>query len=462
MNLGSNFKYSFIILLISLTVLLSDSKKSEACVTCCSVKPCITPGSMSTSFSTYYSSTFTSLWTTATSAINGVYSTQISMFQSASFWDRLSTSDEDLQNPFYNLSKWPHVLWDYELRPTLEDAANQLHALKIDQSRAIGSFFDAQEQVMAQKDFQVKQIEAHRTYRPSEMVCTVGTVVGGLQRVNIIRRSLERSWTTEQARVGGNTTVDAAVEVFTDKGPAKSNKERHRLYIERYCDVNSNRGVAADGCSVASPPSTAPILPDRDVRLTEVIFEPMTIDIRNIDTRHSVEALVRNIVEPNVEGLVHLYSSGVTTGDTSGTTAEKVMLKRRKMQAARQGIYDAVYHIISRRVPGSGGDDYADYIQDLRGEAGVTINVSDNPSYEEVMNTLLAERFRSGDYQHYLVDEPENIAKEMVGLQGMSLVQHQDFLDLVDRFSVMLATQVARDIRKSYGAGTGAGSTPTN
>ena len=57
----------------------------------------------------------------------------------------------------------------------------------------------------------------------------------------------------------------------------------------------------------------------------------------------------------------------------------------------------------------------------------------------------MTQRFRSGKYSLRQIDEPENNQREQVIEQALQLIQMSDELDLMDHYSLLLASQVSEE-----------------
>ena len=129
-------------------------------------------------------------------------------------------------------------------------------------------------------------------------------------------------------------------------------------------------------------------------------------------------------------------------------------------KAKRQAVYDALYFVVARRAPGSKSGEFLEKMRgiaagasgDTPGGAGVDpayFAPNQNPSRNEIMQVMMAERFRTGSYSVDQVDNPENNGREMVVQQAFMAMQLTDQLDLMDRFSIMLAAEVSENVRAS-------------
>ncbi|MBV1929138.1 MAG: hypothetical protein KUG81_06455, partial [Gammaproteobacteria bacterium] len=143
-----------------------------------------------------------------------------------------------------------------------------------------------------------------------------------------------------------------------------------------------------------------------------------------------------------------------TTATLPGVTeGRKNMIQRRALVAQRLLAYEAYDHILSRRMPGSRLNEAPDsLVTNLRERTGIqAADISANPSYQEVVNAVISERFRTGVYHNDLISDPDVVKSELVTLQAWHVIQQHDHLDLMDRFAMLLAAQVANEVNKRGG-----------
>ncbi|MFH1158402.1 MAG: hypothetical protein V1721_05905 [Pseudomonadota bacterium] len=357
-----------------------------------------------------------------------------------------------------NMGGWWGTFWYYNLQPTMQMMTDQLSVPPAAQSLSIGYFMDAANVSRVRREIKGRELETHRELRPGDNTCVAGTVVGGMTRVAGFRRAYNASAPAEKLPRSGNT-----VGLPSAKGFVPDVRDRWQEYVTRYCRKDYNNGTPAGPteCLVDAP------FADQNVDVTGTIFLADTIDLTNLvtgpDLKRSIDDLITNIAEPFVKEPV----PPTTVPSVEGQIA---ILEGESYKAKRQVIYDSLYHIVARRVPGSVDrtlpvDPFAPngYLSLVREAAGVTpppaTVISPNPSHNEILQALMVERFRSGKYALGQIDEPENNRREMVIQQALQVMQMNDQLDLMDRYSLLLAAQAGAEIReaKSLGiASTGA------
>ncbi len=325
-----------------------------------------------------------------------------------------------------NQVDWWDTFWYYNLRPAMMDWTDQMVTMDQDQNLQLGKFADAQNVNRTNRDIQFNEIQSHRELRPGENVCQAATISGGLTRAYTFRRAYGASAPAERAPRSGNAVGTAAAQ-----GPAADQKERWDDYVSNYCDPTENAG--ASGCTTPGGQK------NRDVDVTGEIFAKETIDLKDATTKKVVDDIITNIAEPTVRQPIP--EQAITSNSSQ---AHEAVLSAESYRAKRQVIYDALYSIVARRAPGSA---MKEFLEPMRQAAGVSnANISANPSHNEIMQVMMAERFRTGTYSVDQVDEPENNQREMVIQQAFQAMQMSDQIDLLDHYSLLVAADLSENV----------------
>jgi len=326
------------------------------------------------------------------------------------------------------------TLWNKNLSRAMQDQTNQLTAINASQSYDIAVFFEAANLVRALRESQLQQIKSLFEQSVGGSGCVAATVTGGMTRASTIRRAYNASAPAAQVGRSGNSTDNPG-----SVSPAADMKVRWEKYSTRYCEKDYNNG--ASGCTEDQ------LFAGQDIDVAGTIFEKETIDLKVPDIRQTVDDLIVNIAEPFIK-------STVPPGAVESSPGQEAILAGEAYKAKRQVIYDSLYHIVSRRVPGSA---MKEFVAPLREDAGIAPEmISDNPSPNEIMQVMMSERFRSSKNAAGQVDEPENNQREMVIQQAFQLMQMSDQLDLMDRYSLLLAAQAGAEVGKAKNLGSAA------
>ncbi|MDP2205435.1 MAG: hypothetical protein Q8K65_03945 [Alphaproteobacteria bacterium] len=326
-----------------------------------------------------------------------------------------------------NLNDWFDVFWLYNLRPAMQAMTVQINTADSDQSNLIGQFTDGFDANRTNMALMGTEIEAHRAMRPSENVCVGATAVGGMTSAANFRRAYGTAAPRARlARSGAAAGTPAA------NGPGADQRARWDDYVANYCEPTMNGG--ASGCAANGP------LAGRDLDVTGEIFMKDTIDVRDANTRKVVDDLLTNLIEP-------VTMAPIPRQTLAGPQGQETFLQGESYKARRQVLFDAVYHIVARRVPGS---NMGTYINPIREAAGIDpSNFSNSPSHNEVMEVMMAERFRAGTIGVNQIDEPENNSRELVIQQAFQAMQMSDHIDLLDRYALILAARVGTNITEN-------------
>ncbi|MGM0422294.1 MAG: hypothetical protein ACQEQL_04250 [Pseudomonadota bacterium] len=352
----------------------------------------------------------------AYNTVEGVYTSLMSAFNSV-ISGALKTAGD-------NEKTWYENFYAYDLTPAMQDQTGQLNTMLVDQSRQMASAQDGQQLNRTLREMDLEQIRSRREATPSESVCAVGTVSGGMARSRVITKAMKRALPAESLGISGNEAGSPSAG-----GDATYQKDRFDKYVAKYCNPDANGGTGCFG----NPP--APYT-DHDILVEEVIFQQDTLDIDTTpDQKEALDDLTRNLVEPEAPEV--MPESAMSSAD-----GREFFLDKRAARAQRTLAKKAVTDVIARRVPGSRMDTY---VQALRSSAGVDlVEMSGNPSWNELVNTLAEERFWSGVYNMDNVTEPEAVTREKIAVQAIEVLQLNDVLDMYKNIALITASQAAQ------------------
>lgn len=369
------------------------------------------------------------------------------LLQLAAFYDlRLHQKTREVTK---NMEDWWDAFWWYNLRPAMQDMTAQLTVVNTEQALMLGQFEDAADTNRTIREIQKKELESHRQNRVSEGSCVAATVSGGMTRAASFRKAYNAAAPVEKSFRGGNSSAPVpgtGVASAAAQGKAADQKARWDTYVSRYCNPAANGG--AGGCA-GNNTASGTLGADRDLDVIAEIFAKDTINLRHTDTKTVVDDLIENIAEPFVLDNIESTSLDSAAG-------QEEYLKGESYKAKRQAIYDALYFVVARRAPGSRNINTGNpgnnnnFLRAIRDSAGIPGSLlSDNPSHNEIMGVMMSERFRTGKASLAQVDEPENNEKEMVIQQAFEAMQLSDMLDLLDRYSLVLAAQTGAEIAET-------------
>ena len=319
--------------------------------------------------------------------------------------------DEKIFEVTQNLTGWIDTFWWYNLRPALQAETEQLNTFDSFKDENEGGYADASDQNRVDDEYMRRDIDSHREQRPSQQVCVAGTISGGMTRTAVFRRAYETAAADERHPRSANDTSGAS-GAPSNGSTAQDQQSRWQNYTTNYCNTDANAGYsgcAANGTQV-----------DRDISVTDEIFAKDTIDLKTPATQKAVDDIITNISEPEID-------DPVPPGSIESPAGQSALLRGQAYKAKRQVVYDALYYIVSRRAPGSlnqsgiggGPAGPANFLDDMRKASGLDPTYfSANPSHNEIMEGMMSERFRTGQYSIEQIGESENNEREMVVQQA--------------------------------------------
>lgn len=414
--------------------LVSESRKAmcygtamnEWCTTCFGCAP---PGSTASYSASLTAALRTALITAATAvelhgnlAINAMQTTLLT---------RVNTMEE-------NLMSWWDMWWAYDYRPSLQDQTAQMGASESNMNQMYASFIDSQNQNAVIREKQIADLESERTHRVNENACTAGTMSGGMARANAISRAgrLAVEGASTGAGVGEGVDNDPMITVGSPVADDASSRIKYRYarYKAYFCNPDDNNGVSA--CSAATPAM------DLDINASELLVNRLTINYNQPEIRAAVFALIDNLTASDDAQAVLPQKSAETAG------GQEILMDRRSMRARRNAVGSSMRHMLAQRMPGSRD---SVYLKALRTSAGVPLdNISDNPSYREIMAAMAVDRFTTGFAAGGLIKDQSNIEHDKLITSVFYLMLLRDYYEVMERWALSLSVETAleADIRK--------------
>lgn len=331
-----------------------------------------------------------------------------------------------------DIDDWFDTFWYYNEKPSMQGQTEQANVMDSMQAAAMSTFRDGAEVLRTNHLMGQLEFESERNAQPSTQVCMAATAVGGVARANTITDAYARAAPADAAPRSGGARGTAA-----QSGAAADMRERWEQVQTLYCDPADNNGINA--CQSSGT------LVNADIDVASTVFSRDTMDLPDAQRKAAADALVANIAEPFV--MNNIPASELNTG--RGIQAS---LARDEMRAKRQTIHSALQYVIARRAPsGSNGE----FIAAIRDSAGIPPDLlSDNPSYQEIMDAIVTDSFRSGQYSVEQIGTPANADRELTVQNAFQVMQMHDHLELMDRYALMLAAEMgleASELRTDNG-----------
>lgn len=349
----------------------------------------------------------------------------------------------------------------------LADLVEQVTVTAAYQVFAIGTLFDAKQELEVQRIFQKKVAEAQRDYQPSVGVCTVATTIRSLAAAE--RRAETTTFVLSQRaqdRQIGNMHSAAAGGGYSDK------KSRLEQFRRRYCDSHDHNDVFMAICRTGNGGRQASLNKDIDYNRTVDRHRTMNIDFTD-DTltadEEDVMALASNLYSHEVFNRIPEadYNGG---NISSRANRLRMLLEQRQIIAKRSVAENSFNTIVGMKSYGSpetdddtvgSSADTSRYLRIILEQLGMSAQEIDlflgrpdedepgnQPSYFAQMEIVTKKAFQQPTFYADLYDKPANVDRKKVALQAIGLMQDfdtwQSYLRIEALLSVLLETEVER------------------
>lgn len=319
---------------------------------------------------------------------------------------------------------WWKTMWNYGLLPNMQSQTAELNTASSEQSKTFQSSIDAVEQGQTAEAYVKNEVEDARVHRPAEETCVAATQASGFGRAagfsKAVRKGMQKTTTD---RGTGKTGV------VGEKGAAELTLNRALTYEENFCDPDDNSGQ--NNCSATTNLAYA----NADTQVTKRIYSALTI---NIDDDPIEQVMLDTLVD-NMIGVVAVEP--MTAPVLESGTGQGQLMDRRSYVARMNAIRSVPQLGIGWRMPGSM---MGQWVAELRGDSNIPLGeVSDNPSYREIVHAVAIDRFNSGKYANKMITDRNAVEMEKLTLNAFYLMQLRDYYDLLERQALMLSVQVA-------------------
>lgn len=324
-----------------------------------------------------------------------------------------------------------------QVLPALMLFTEQMSVVAMQQTLAIGQFFDAKHQLETQRLLQELQSEAHKDYQPSEDFCYFGTNVRSLAASE--RKSKTSAYLMsrrQMARHLGQYNLGGAISREQDKAG------RWEQFVEHFCDPQDNNWFERNtGLELACPtPPANPEYTNADIDYTRLIENARTISLNNAGSGFD---LARGGLGLNPENRAvfalanNLYGHNVLIRDISkeklqGKAYQQLYLALRSVAAKRsvaEHSFNAIVGLKSEGATSSASTDANTYeflgaiLTELGVSAGEVRNmIGTQPSYYAQLELLAKKIYQNPDFYANLYDKPANVKRKSVALKAIELM----------------------------------------
>lgn len=400
--------------------------------TCCKgcVTPCEIAGTASIIRTTIYTPFITQLMTTAYTLEDWLAQHVDGMVQN------LLEKVNDIEK---NMIQWWSTMWYYNLNPGLRAMTVQMNTANADLAETYQESLDAQQGTQTNSVMVETEVRTARVVRDN--VCPPAGLTGGAGRGKTFARAMRTGWQRTAMNVGANTVGEEGAGSV-----GEYLRNRTRTYEAAFCDPSGNGGTNV--CGTTPAPAE---FHNADTQITKFVYNKLTIPVDDASSTPIVDAegnpmtageVYDRAIRENLENLVGSpIVDPVKPEVAAGPQGRELLLKRRDYLAKYNAIRSVPQLVIGDRMPGS---QLGQWIQELRQEAGIPLaEISENPSYREVLNALAVDRFNTGKFASGLQMEREGVEMEKLSIGTFYLMLLHDYHKLLERTALTLAVQVS-------------------
>lgn len=327
--------------------------------------------------------------------------------------------------------------WNDNMLPSMKLATSELATARPDQSMIRGNFVEAASQVKTQMKFQEKTVEQERRLRLSDHMCPVATAAPALAENERMSRAVATALSMEDSprRRGQQGSVSA-------NGRGGERQAQWKTYRDTFCDPDENNGNA--GCA------TKGLLAGQDTDVNSLLWgEKQTIDFATggvgTDNKLVADTAIQNMLSP-------VTPEPLPPAALATPEGRREMMRRRSLEARQRTAYNAMARILGTRTGGVARPEAAAVRMAALNPSDPSV-VSSNPSYKELMDAMVRDRYRQPDYLIKLVDEPEAIIREQGNIKSLQLQQMNEIYKRMEELLVLKAAELGQELDENGGDG---------
>ena len=388
-----------------------------------------------------------------------------------------NTTNDHIEEEFDIWEKWITDVFVPAFMPPeyLYKMAEQVTVTAVYQVFAIGTLFDAKQELEVQRIFQKRTAEAQRDYQPSVGICSIGTTVRSLAAAE--RRAETTTFVLSQRsqdRQLGNMHSAAA------GGGANDKKNRMEQFRRRYCDTHDNNDTFMKVCVTGNGGRATTLNKDIDYNRTVDSHRTMDIDFTDsalTDDEEDVMTLASNLYSHEIFNRIE--EAAYNDSDPESTADRlRFLLEQRQIVAKRSVAENSFNTIVGLKSLGSPGEDPPDpaatvgdsvdtarYLRVILEQLGMSdddikIFMRVRPSYFAQMEMVTKKVFQQPGFYADLYDKPANVDRKKVALQAIGLMQDfdtwQSYLRTESILSVLLEMEIIKyqgKLENSVGGG---------
>lgn len=350
---------------------------------------------------------------------------------------------------------------------------DQLSAVTMQSTMAIGTFFDAKLQLEAQREMQRGTAEVVKDYHPSEEMCRVGTFMRSVasteQKANADRYALNQilmaRYKNQAATAGAESAggdMNARLKQFRE---VYCNRADHNAGLDFMCEHDQNEKITGDP-DIGGKDETRF---NKDIDYFRTIEMPGTLDIDYSDKDGSkaeakktkpnaatmsadeedVIALAKNIYWPHL--LTYADRERLDDNYPGYMDAQRLIA----MNNIAHSSFTNIASMKARSAkPEAGEEPGWLFMKTLMKDFGISepdieTMIGKEPSYWAQMEVLTKKMYQLPDFYTNLYDKPVNVERMGVALDAIKLMQMRDHYNSALRREMLSSAQLETELMNS-------------
>jgi hypothetical protein len=339
----------------------------------------------------------------------------------------------------------------------------QLSAVIMQSTLAIGMFMDAKIDMEVQRELQRGQAEAVKDYHPSDQMCQVGTFVRSVavteQKGVVDAHGLNRILMANYRNLSGSASeesagqdIDARLKQFREVHCNLADNDEGLDYI---CEHDQDGNLSNSTAGSAAPGGIGGVDNERlnkDIDYFRTMEFPKTVDVdfrdeTEEDEEKDIIALAKNLYWP---------TPATYTDPKRAPETYPGFLDMQSVIALKNIAHSSFSNLVGMKATAPG--DPADnpgwiFMQQLMTDFGITEDdirtmLGEQPSYWAQMEVLTKKMYQLPNFYTNLYNKPANIDRIEVALDAIKLMQLRDhYTSMLRRemlSSAMLQTELSR------------------
>lgn len=346
------------------------------------------------------------------------------------------------------------MLWEHIL-PALADMTAQIDTILLARTHAVGTFFDAQNQIQSQNKLSELKALAQKDYSPDGNLCKFGTQSRSLAASEELAKY--NSVLLGIPSFSRHVTKTNNVEFDVLDEPLISRK---RQFETIYCNPHDNNERLGDWCAASSQAERY----NKDLNFSAGVDNSSNLNLNFSDGALSADeedilALTSNLYGYGPSLKANSYALNFKENAPQIANVRSLMAKRNVAKNSFNiiaGLKASGPEVLNNQDGDDSNDDYIAHLLDYMGVLDTTADPhyknysSGKPSYDAQMELLTKTIYQSPSFMNSLITEPANVKRQRAAMQSVELMQQRDIFETVQRSEMLMSLLVELKLRDQH------------